>query len=155
MLATAARQQYNVWVCVVCVCEYKKWSRLLPASFVTVELLNTMKDSRQQGEEEEVVLRGGSQIFLLLFSLLCEIDIANVLHVDGGRIKVVDQVREPFLEEAITWGKRRRRRRQQLIEWKTRIRNCFQQQRSISLNLEIASQSSSDYIRKERARSFN
>ncbi len=31
-------------------------------------------------------------------SLLCEIDKANVLHVDGGRVKVVDQVGQPLLQ---------------------------------------------------------
>ena len=35
--------------------------------------------------------------------LLCEIDIAHVLHVDGRCVKVVDEIRQPLLQRLLQW----------------------------------------------------
>lgn len=43
--------------------------------------------------------QAGWQALLPSEFLLCEVHVANVFHVNGGRVKVVDQVREPFLEQ--------------------------------------------------------
>ena len=44
-------------------------------------------------------IRESSYLYSLCFScLLCEIDIAHVLDVDGRRVKVVDEIRQPLLQ---------------------------------------------------------